>query len=236
MNGLVQVTFNKLIYFLVYCLHSTEERQNWRWSYVCLCSLSLVVYAGFPLAQIDGVWLAGIGALCIQFWFAIVIKHSAVKMYSMRKTGEAMLKKYKNQCYNLLTCLKLMPGMDSFERWTRYAMPTTLARNGFFAQVEAEVPKILFYIHPQHSMSRSHSVSRSQGTHIWPVKGTVGFSILNRFIIGFFDGPLCVHLSAKSRSREVKQSLPKLATALSTIEITPSNFRRPTFFFMASVD
>lgn len=115
-------------------------------------------------------------------------------------------------------------------------MATTLARNLLFAQVETEVPKILFYIHPQHSVSRSPSVSHRQGTHIWPVKETVGFSILNRLIIGLFVGLLFVHLSAKSRSKEVKQSLPKLATALSTIEITPLNFRRPTCFFMASVD
>jgi len=113
---------------------------------------------------------------------------------------------------------------------------TALARRFSFSKVEAEIPKILFYIHLQHRVSRSPSVSHSQGTHIWPVKGTVGFSILNCFIAGFFVGPLCVHLSAKSRSIEVKQSLPELATALSTIKITPLDFRRPTFFFMASVD
>lgn len=152
----------------------------------------------------------------------------------MRKNWWEMLKN-SCQCYDLLTCLKLIPEMDSFEWRTNCTMTTSLVRSLLFAKREAEVPKILFYVHPQCGVSRSPSVSHSHSIHICPVRGTLGFSILNHFIIGFFLGhSVCINQQSLDQERS-KQSLPKFATALSTIEISPSNFR-PTSFFMASVD
>lgn len=155
-------------------------------------------------------------------------------MYNM---GENWWETLKNscQCYDLLTCLKLVPEMDSFEWRANCTMTTTIVRSLLFAKREAKVPKILFYIHPQCDVSRSPSVSHSHSTHIWPVRGTLGFSILNHSIIGFFLGhSVCINQQSPDQERS-KQSLPKFATTLSTIEISPLNFR-PVSFLMASVD
>lgn len=78
-------------------------------------------------------------------------------------------------------------------------------------------------------------VSCDKVTPSQPIRESDKLNTLNRFIIGFFFSTHTVHLSAKSISREVNQSIPQVSTALSTIEIVPLNFGRPTFSFTAAV-